>query len=492
MKYIKDISFIFSSIGNSLRNRLLILVILSITVVTFDFLFAVVLQKIIYALMHPELNQKLIDLKFTSMNIDSTFNLIAFLVIGRFLCESLIKSETEYIAQKLKFRIRNVLLSNKILYFKVNIPNTRLLYLLSEVLPKSGHALVKVCGILVHGVYLIIIYSLLFWLYPKESLLITIVIAILLVFIKLLFYIAKKETAEAVLLEVRIAKKISIIIENLALVKIFRTSQAEYGELTGINLNATNMAFRSSSITKITSGVPAFVGMSIVCGWLYLNRNDEAIQPELMTSFIYLMLRFFQRATNFSMVCGDYLLTRPFFQNAMILLQENLEIANEVEQKYEKFFNYFRMRTPRKANQKNRVSKEESTPPELIFNNLGFKHINGPEVLHDINLNIKPGEHICIAGKSGSGKSTLMLLISGLINSQKGEILINNLAPNEYFDSSAGSYVGPKPYIFEGTLRDNLVYGLTKKVQDSEIIEILKELEMDGIVNRHKNGLDQL
>src|SRR5690606_30957921 len=65
----------------------------------------------------------------------------------------------------------------------------------------------------------------------------------------------------------------------------------------------------------------------------------------------------------------------------------------------------------------------------LTFENVSFAYPSAPErrVLHEINLTIRPGEHIAFVGPSGSGKSTLANLLLGLYAPTEGHILIDGV-----------------------------------------------------------------
>jgi ATP-binding cassette, subfamily B, bacterial HlyB/CyaB len=65
---------------------------------------------------------------------------------------------------------------------------------------------------------------------------------------------------------------------------------------------------------------------------------------------------------------------------------------------------------------------------EIVFEHVTFRYrVDGPEVLHDINLEIKPGQIVGIVGPSGSGKSTLTKLIQRLYVPESGRVLIDGV-----------------------------------------------------------------
>ena len=64
----------------------------------------------------------------------------------------------------------------------------------------------------------------------------------------------------------------------------------------------------------------------------------------------------------------------------------------------------------------------------IDINNVTFRYSeDGPAILNDLSLSIRPGEYVAIVGKTGCGKSTLMKLLLGFIRPQKGAVLYDNL-----------------------------------------------------------------
>ena len=96
-----------------------------------------------------------------------------------------------------------------------------------------------------------------------------------------------------------------------------------------------------------------------------------------------------------------------------------------------------------------------------------------------------------MVGESGSGKSTIIKLIMGLIKYNKGNILIDNnelskLNLNYFYDNV--SYISQEAPIFDGTLRENLIFD--KKIKDTEIVKVLKTVCLDKFYERLECGLD--
>ena len=101
------------------------------------------------------------------------------------------------------------------------------------------------------------------------------------------------------------------------------------------------------------------------------------------------------------------------------------------------------------------------------FNNVNFRYFNSDEpIFNDLNLNIRKNIHTVITGPNGSGKSTLLGLIAGIYTPSSGTVSVN---------TPKIGYVGVTPLVFEGTIRDNLLYGNKKNIEDAYLEQIIKE-----------------
>lgn len=113
-------------------------------------------------------------------------------------------------------------------------------------------------------------------------------------------------------------------------------------------------------------------------------------------------------------------------------------------------------------------------------------------ILQDISLKLTPSCRILIKGESGAGKSTLLRLISGIIQPSKGHIFVNNLSLkslqlNHYRSQLGMSLSDETP--FEGTIRENLVFG-NPNIKDDEIYEVLDKVGLIEFLKEQPNGLD--
>lgn len=141
-------------------------------------------------------------------------------------------------------------------------------------------------------------------------------------------------------------------------------------------------------------------------------------------------------------------------------------------------------------------AKKENWEPlhgEVEFRDVSFMYPDGNEmVLEHFNLKVPQGTNIAIVGETGAGKSTLVNLACRFYEPTQGQVLIDGRDARErsqlWLHSSIG-YVLQTPYLFSGTVRDNLRYG-RQDATDEEILEALRVASAEFIVDRMEKGLD--
>jgi ATP-binding cassette subfamily B protein len=119
-----------------------------------------------------------------------------------------------------------------------------------------------------------------------------------------------------------------------------------------------------------------------------------------------------------------------------------------------------------------RVDRVEGT---IKLDHVSFSYPGNRPALTDLSLSIRAGETIALVGPSGSGKSTLLNLILGFVRAGSGRVLLDGADMNSLDMRSARSFVSVVPQesvLFEGSIRDNVAYGLTG-VTDDRILDAL-------------------
>ncbi|MET7639979.1 ABC transporter ATP-binding protein [Streptomyces sp. NPDC005438] len=133
---------------------------------------------------------------------------------------------------------------------------------------------------------------------------------------------------------------------------------------------------------------------------------------------------------------------------------------------------------------------EPSAAPGIALRNVTFGYDEAEPVLADLDLVLEPGTTTAIVGPSGSGKSTVLTLVAGLHQPATGAVLIDGvdsatLAPRSRRDLV--SVVFQDPYLFDGTIRDNVLAG--DPTADEEAVELAARLaRVDALVDRLPDG----
>ena len=96
------------------------------------------------------------------------------------------------------------------------------------------------------------------------------------------------------------------------------------------------------------------------------------------------------------------------------------------------------------------------------MDHVSFGYTPDRQVLHDITLAVRPGEHVAIVGRTGAGKSTLLDLLAGLYPPSSGSIELLGRDPRAFSDGQRRAtfgFVSQRVNLFSGTVYDNLTMG---------------------------------
>jgi ATP-binding cassette, subfamily C, bacterial CydD len=107
--------------------------------------------------------------------------------------------------------------------------------------------------------------------------------------------------------------------------------------------------------------------------------------------------------------------------------------------------------------------------------------------LDDLALAVAPGELVGVTGASGAGKSTLLRVLAGDLEPSAGTVLVDGLPPTG-LERSAITWLGQRPYLFPGSLADNIALGRP----DARELELLRAAHTAGlgdVLTRLPDGL---
>ncbi len=128
----------------------------------------------------------------------------------------------------------------------------------------------------------------------------------------------------------------------------------------------------------------------------------------------------------------------------------------------------------------------------LAFSKVNFGYADGPQVLFDVSFQVLPGETVALVGVTGAGKSTILDLISKMYAPASGEITIDGLDIARIATPSLRrvlGVVGQEPFLFSGTVADNLRYA-RRSITDAEIHSTLLDVGGPVLLESLPDGID--
>jgi ATP-binding cassette subfamily B protein len=237
-------------------------------------------------------------------------------------------------------------------------------------------------------------------------------------------------------------------------------------ELLDANLEASRFSGSLQPIVECLTGVGTGFGVILV-GGLLLQRGQ--IEWGVLIAFALWVQRFFEPIRQLTMQYSQ-------LQRAMaagVRIFELLDVQPEVQD----------------------APGAPEMPPvkgEITFDSVSFHYVPGVEVLQDINLHIRPGETVALVGATGAGKSTLATLLHRFADVTQGRIMIDGFDIRDVRRQSLVrqmSMVLQEPYLFSGTVKENIRYACTA-ASDADVIAAAQAVGAHDFIMALAQGYD--
>ncbi|TME67394.1 MAG: ABC transporter ATP-binding protein [Chloroflexi bacterium] len=131
---------------------------------------------------------------------------------------------------------------------------------------------------------------------------------------------------------------------------------------------------------------------------------------------------------------------------------------------------------------------------EVEFRDVTFGYNRDLPVLRDFNLHMKAGQTVAIVGPTGAGKSTIAGLLARFYDIQQGAVLVDGHDVRDVTQHSLRSQIGvvlQEPFLFTGTIRDNIRYGRLEAA-DEEVAEAARAVGVHDLITQLPEGYDTL
>jgi len=128
----------------------------------------------------------------------------------------------------------------------------------------------------------------------------------------------------------------------------------------------------------------------------------------------------------------------------------------------------------------------------LELKDVGFIYPDGYKVYQHINLSLETGKTYALVGPTGGGKSTTAALMARLYDATSGVVLLHGRDIRSFEAAELADFIGfilQDPYLFTGTVAENVTYGLKQVYSEAELMAKLKSLGLEQLLERFPQGL---
>lgn len=265
------------------------------------------------------------------------------------------------------------------------------------------------------------------------------------------------------------------VLTEMRLVKVSNTERLELDNAHTNLKKIYRLGLKQAKISAVVqpiSGVVMLLTIAIILGFGALEIGTGAITPGTLIAMIFYVIQLSMPLINLSTLVTDYKKAVGASSRIYEIMQEPIEPTEALSE-----------------------SKDVTIiDGELVFEHVDFKY-DVKKILEDVSFSIPQGEVSAFVGPSGSGKSTIFNLIERMYDIERGDIKYGNQSifdiPLSKWRTKIG-YVMQSNSMMSGTIRDNILYGINRKVDDEELIEYAKLANCHDFIMQFDEGYDTM
>ena len=236
-------------------------------------------------------------------------------------------------------------------------------------------------------------------------------------------------------------------------------------ENLGANLEAGKMQAALFPAVEILSAV----ALALVIFFGGSRVLDNAIEVGILIAFALYIQRFFEPVMNLTMQYGS--LQRAMASGSRIF--ELMDVEPEV------------MDRPGSRT-------TVAATGDVRFEGVDFHYLEGDPILRDISFHVPAGHKVALVGPTGAGKTTLLSLLMRFYDVTKGRVLLDGVDIRDITLDSLSrqiSIVPQEPYLFSGTIRENIRYNRVDAT-DEEVVRAAKAVGAHDFIENLEKGYD--
>ena len=236
----------------------------------------------------------------------------------------------------------------------------------------------------------------------------------------------------------------TLSVSGSMLMKLFTREKTEYDRFVGVNDSVTRLTLKEQRSGKwflMILGTLSQVGPLLIYftgGWLIISRGDTLLTIGTITAMIALVNRLYGPVNSLLNLSIDFTRSLAMFSRIFDYYDKEVTIKSKPD-----------------------AVKPDLGASEIRYDHVTFSYEQKNPILHDISFTIPSGKMYAIVGPSGSGKSTIVNLLLRLYDVNAGAVTIAGTDVRNFDLSFLRGNIGvvtQDAYLFNGTIRENLLY----------------------------------
>ena len=269
----------------------------------------------------------------------------------------------------------------------------------------------------------------------------------------------------------------TLSVSGQLLVKLFGKEDEEYGKYESANRKMIQLNIKESMagrwfrvvLNTFTSIGPMLL---YLVGGILIMKYDSGVSVGDITVLVALLGRMYGPVNSLLNIEVDWIRSMALFTRIF----EYFDMPVEIE------------------NKENALIPDKEAAGEVTFDHVKFAYEPDRVILKDIDFKLNSGDCIAIVGPSGSGKSTIINLIPRLYDVLEGSVKFDGVDVRDldlhYLRSQIG-IVTQDTYLFNGTIRENLLYAKNDATEE-ELIDACKKANIYDFVQNQPEGFDAM
>ena len=244
----------------------------------------------------------------------------------------------------------------------------------------------------------------------------------------------------------------TLSVSGSLLVKLFTREEREYERFVEVNEEVTRLSLKeqqSGRWFRVVMGLFTQLGPLLIYfagGYFIITRADPALTVGTITATVSLVNRLYRPVESLLNIHVDFTRSLALFT---------------------RIFDYFDMENPIRSPENG--ATPDVTDGDIVYDHVAFSYDPGKPLLTDISFTVPAGKMYAIVGPSGSGKSTIVNLIPRLYDVLGGSVKIAGVDVRDFDLTYLRSQIGvvtQDSYLFNGTIRENLLYARENATQE--------------------------